>query len=365
VPARRRFLPTSARQAPTSTLETADGMRCNRITERSDAAGARPKWAPLQQPDDSHYETVASSILAGWVTPFLGAGANLCEREDDKAPWRRDVEFPSGRELAEFLTEQPGLRYPTDAPKELLRVSQYFDAVLGDRRLYDSLHRLFIATHSPTKLHWLLAELPPLLAAQKARQQLVITTNYDDSLERAFDEKRVEYDLVWYEAKRVPERGKFYHRLPGGTPPYTLIDRPNEYEGFDLDRRPVILKLHGAIDRDDEKRDSYVITEDHYIEYLTQADLPAVLTERMADSHFLFLGYSLRDWNLRVILNRLWREQQLSLPSWSIQKDVDRIELKAWEDRGGEVELYEIALGEYVSHLRAELLAQAGLETPA
>ena len=26
----------------------------------------------------------------------------------------------------------------------------------------------------------------------------------------------------------------------------------------------------------------------------------------MADSHFLFLGYSMRDWNLRVILSRIW-----------------------------------------------------------
>jgi hypothetical protein len=106
-----------------------------------------------------------------------------------------------------------------------------------------------------------------------------------------------------------------------------------------------------------------VITEDHYIDYLTQADIPAVLMERMADSHFLFLGYSLSDWNLRVILNRLWRDQQLSLPSWSIQKEIDRVEQRAWEDRGGEVELYELRLSEYVPRLRVEVIEQSGAGT--
>ncbi len=34
----------------------------------------------------------------------------------------------------------------------------------------------------------------------------------------------------------------------------------------------MILKIHGAVDRvDDGRRHSYVITEDHYIEYLAHA----------------------------------------------------------------------------------------------
>ena len=31
----------------------------------------------------------------------------------------------------------------------------------------------------------------------------------------------------------------------------------------------------------------------------------------MRDSHFLFLGYSMRDWSLRVFLQRIWGEQRL------------------------------------------------------
>ena len=48
----------------------------------------------------------------------------------------------------------------------------------------------------------------------------------------------------------------------------------------------MILKLHGAIDRADANRDSYVITEDSYIDYLVGGDvgeqIPFTLRERMA-----------------------------------------------------------------------------------
>ena len=39
-----------------------------------------------------------------------------------------------------------------------------------------------------------------------------------------------------------------------------------------------------------------------------------------ADSHFLFLGYTMRDWNLRVFLTAVFGEQ-LRTRSWAIQRD--------------------------------------------
>ena len=35
----------------------------------------------------------------------------------------------------------------------------------------------------------------------------------------------------------------------------------------------MILKIHGAVDRDEPKEDSFVITEDNYIDYLTATDV--------------------------------------------------------------------------------------------
>ena len=58
---------------------------------------------------------------------------------------------------------------------------------------------------------------------------LIITTNYDDALERAFretDGNGEPFDLVSYIADG-DHRGKFAHWPPGGGP--TLIEIPNQY----------------------------------------------------------------------------------------------------------------------------------------
>jgi hypothetical protein len=220
----------------------------------------------------------------------------------------------------------------------------------------------------------MLARLPAVLRERGVPQQLILTTNYDDALERAFAEAGEAYDLVWYEAKECRDHGRFLHLAPGGQP--VVIDVPNEYDALSLDERPVILKLHGEIDRLDERRDSFVITEDDYIDYLSNGDIsgqiPVLLREHMADSHYLFLGYSLRDWNLRVILNRIWGSQPLDVQSWAIQKPPEgkaaEVEQRLWARRG-EVQLLYGTLEEYVVKLSAQLFgdgqAVAGSEAGA
>ena len=121
------------------------------------------------------------------------------------------------------------------------------------------------------------------------------------------------------------------------------ITRPNKYTGLPVTlERPAVLKLHGCLDRGDERDDSYVITEDSYIDYLSGRDLgallPIALWQRMTGTSFLFLGYALRDWNLRVILNRIWRTQELTTRSWAVQREpldpnVSKIEQALWEKR--------------------------------
>jgi hypothetical protein len=308
--------------------------------------------------DDQHYLQLSDLIAEGEVVPFLGAGANMCDRPDE-TPWEAGRFLPSGAELAQTLAERS--RYPAQDSFDLLRVSQYVDAVLGERQLYRYLRSIFAVDYPPNSLHTFLAALPALARERGAPQPLVITTNYDDLVERALDERGESYDLVWYEAKGKLG-GKFMHRPPDGKP--VAIERPNKYAEFSLSERPVILKLHGAIDRDDAKGDSFVITEDNYIDYLSQGDvggqIPVTLRERMADSHFLFLGYSMRDWNLRVILNRIWGAQELDLKSWAVQREPEdptakKIEETLWGARG-DVDLLYVPLRDYVARLSAEVL---------
>jgi len=176
-------------------------------------------------------------------------------------------------------------------------------------------------------------------------------------MEQAFRQVSEEFDLVCYIAEGE-QRGKFLHRPPQGEA--RLIEKPNEYRDLSLEQRPVILKIHGAVQREaDSERDSYVITEDHYIDYLTHTDLssliPVKLVAKLHNSHFLFLGYSLRDWNLRVILHRIWRDQKLTWNSWAIQMNPEPLDQEFWRKRN--VEIFNVSLEEYIAELDKQLLA--------
>jgi SIR2-like domain len=311
---------------------------------------------------DRHLHLVLKAMREGRVVPFLGAGANLCGRHVD-VEWQAGASpfLPSGRELADYLKRE----FLEESPVEsnLLRVSQYVEVLVGADWLYDKLHELFAGTYAPTPLHEFLASVPERLfrrAASAPRYQLVVTTNYDDALEQAFDKAGERYHLVWYVAEgEEGERGKFMHRPPGGKP--ILIADPSEYVDVSTDECSVILKIHGAVDRlwPDSDRDSYVITEDDYIEYLTggvtiASLVPVELANQLKRSHFLFLGYGLADWNLRVILSRIWRERRMPNVCWAIQKDrPSELDERFWEAK--RVEILAVDLADYVAGLEERL----------
>jgi hypothetical protein len=315
--------------------------------------GDGPPVAGARSPQlDSHCRMVVKALMKGWVVPFLGAGVNLCGRPDNST-WERGRYLPSGAELAQYLAA--AYDYADSDSTDLARVSQYVAVMTGDGPLYRDLRDVFDNDYPPTALHHFLASLPDVLRRTGGgRFPLIVTTNYDDALERAFVAAGEPYDLVWYVAEGEA-RGRFVHRPPDGDS--RVIDRSNQYGDLELDARTVILKIHGAVDRTDRMRDSYVVTEDDYIDYLTHEDvrnlIPITLVQKLQESHFLFLGYSMRDWNLRVILRRIWYEQTLNWESWAVQRGPKEIERKFWGRHG--VEILDVPLEEYVEGLRAAL----------
>ncbi len=66
----------------------------------------------------------------------------------------------------------------------------------------------------------------------------------------------------------------------------------------------------------------------------------------------------MRDWNLRVILHRIWGEQRLTYKSWAIQLDPELIEQEFWNKRG--VDILKVGLSDYVQGLHKELLEPLG-----
>ena len=164
------------------------------------------------------------------------------------------------------------------------------------------------------------------------------------------------FEVVSYIASG-PSRGRFCHIDANGEG--RIIDLPNEYATeLSLERTTVILRLHGRVDRTPERAwESFVVTEDDYIDYLAQTDLtaslPVAVAAKLRRSHFLFLGYTMADWNLRVVLNRLWSDQPLTYRSWAVQPEPRALEREFWRRR--DVEVHELALEDYVDILRRHM----------
>jgi DNA-binding SARP family transcriptional activator len=291
---------------------------------------------PVAPAAEDRIKDVVETMLAGRLVPVLGA----------------DVV-----DLTLRLAER--FEYPTNGGA-LPQVAQYIAVMKGSGPLYDELHALLGPELQPTVLHRFFAALPPLLRERGAPHQLIVTTSYDLALERAFLDAGEEFDVVSYLAAGR-NRGKFCHVAPDGTG--TLIEVPNTYATeLSLDRRTIILKLHGQVGRSAEEREweSFVVTEDDYIEYLAQSEVasvvPVALGAKLRRSHFLFLGYTMADWNLRLLLHRLWGDQPLSYRSWAVQPEPMPIEREFWRRR--DVDVLEIPLERYIM----ALARQAGFE---
>lgn len=304
-------------------------------------------------PDETHYDELARLLLeeGSLVVPFLGPGTN-------------------SEQLAALLAERLG---EASSAAGLARISQQLSVAKGPGDLYMALRRALPPHHQPPRpVHRFLASLPAKLHELGApdRYQLIVTTNYDDALEQAFEEAEETYDLAVYLA-RGRDKGRFVHVPCDGEP--QLVSDPNAYTGFPIDafgrvERTVIMKIHGAVDRPQGPhawRDNYVITEDDYIDYMSFGDIAAIVPQQLLGklrdySHFLFLGHEMLDWSLRVFLIRIFGDQGHPNASWAIQSQPSRLDERFWQRMG--VELAAVPLEDYVRELGEQLARVAGAE---
>lgn len=290
------------------------------------------------------YPLIHSRLKSGKVIPFLGAGASLAKRKRG-FKWRRGNPsyLPTAGELASHLAV--ATQFPNGEPPDLAKVAQYYDVVGGREALNEELHGIFNCDYPLTELHAFLAEIcTPLL---------IVTTNYDDLIERALTRQSRPYDLVVHTTDpKIGDRLLWWAN--GETEPREV---PSSKLDIDLQSVTVVYKMHGAVDRRQPGRDQYVITEDDYIDFLARMTknkaIPAVVAEPFQTRHFLFLGYGLGDWNLRVVLNRVEKDlrRPKEITSWAIQHRPSALERRFWQERG--VEVYPMELGNFVQQLRA------------
>ncbi len=307
------------------------------ILRHSDAL-VSPAGAPRTRAH--HLDLIVRAALASQLVPVLGPGLG------GSAP------APDHRAAAKHLSQHFGC--PREYAGSLARVAQWVTVTHGIGPLYDELHALYAQVFSPAPVHRSLAALPPLFRARGLPCQLVLTSGFDRMLETAFADAGEEYEVVSFVAVGR-DRGKFLHIGADGA--VRLIDEPNLEINLAPEERTLILKLNGGLDElAGRVRDSYVVSEDDYIDYLSQSNmsalLPVGLAARLRRSSLLFVGYELDEWNLRVFLRRLWGEERF-YQSWAIDATSNHLTAEQWRQLG--VSVIEETVDESLDELRRRL----------
>ena len=332
-------------------LEQAEGLPAYPASSVSAPAAGRSV-----DPLDQQFRNIVNFLVEGSVVPLLGPNINLCSRPPGVS-WEpgQDQYLPSRDELSAYLARKYGS--PSNLVSPLVRQAQYTAAMVSYQELHDELREIFAFNYAPTPVHQFLATLPALLRAKGCQScyQLIVTTNCDTVLEDAFTAAAEPFDVVVYVAEGE-NRGRFIHRP--ALSQARVIERPNEYLDLPLGKRTVILKVNGTLDPADRRQDSFVITEDDHIDYLVRSEvtmvLPVKLTEKLRNSHLLFMDYVLRDWDARLVFHRIWSGQVSRYRSWAVNPDRDPVEQEFWSKNN--VQLLNVCPDDFVVSLSEHLL---------
>jgi hypothetical protein len=222
---------------------------------------------------DEEWEVLLSRIKQGKCTPFLGAG--VCFGV-----------LPLGNEIAKKLADE--FDYPLSDREDLVKVSQYVAVQFDPLYPKDVIIKHFKEAappdfKAPDEPHGLLADLPI---------PIFMTTNYDDFMVRAL---KIRYKDPKRELCRWTALIKDQQ---------SIFDSQADFKPTVAN--PVVFHLHGH----NEVPESMVLTEDDYLEFLAniardQTLLPSRIQTALSNSTMLFIGYSMADWNFRVLFQGL------------------------------------------------------------
>ena len=278
---------------------------------------------------------------------------------------------PSGGDLSRHLADKA--TFPLEDTRDrsdLPKVSSYYVDNLNRRWLKQTLRSVLAGPYQFGEVH-------KVLASQRAIR-LYVVTNYDTLLEQAFEAIGRPYDLVVYPADRRDLGNGLLWWPAGAKEPVTREANQLDIEKFgDSDSKTtVIFKMHGSIARSSSGYDNFVITEEDYVEFLsrmtTNSAIPPVFLDYARDCSFLFLGYSLGDWNFRVLLRNLGKHltqkaashadgkavtqpvpqapEEEEVPSWAIQLHPSELERILWIKRN--VRIFDLSVEEFAEKIK-------------
>ena len=218
---------------------------------------ARRQILGAPPPDAARFPELETSLLSGECVLFVGAGLS------------RGAGLPDWNVLIAKLTEE--LKIAPGGRHDYLDLAQWYREHFGAATLANIISRTFsdpVRRPQPTLAHYLLMSLPV---------RHVITTNYDDLLERALTALK---------------------RHPVKVASQQDVARTGHGAGV------FVVKLHGDCAAPEE----IVLARDDYDEFFERRPAMALLLESLLlNQTFFFVGYGLRDPNFRQMYARMAR----------------------------------------------------------
>jgi hypothetical protein len=271
-------------------------------------------------------EELAKHVKSGNCILFLGAGVHAPPPEDSKYKYPDEQRIPLGRDLSQKLADEFGYKkvfcdHPCERPQsvppdcdrscqDLQRVSLYIETekAYGRKKLVDALDMHLRENKKPSPALKMLSSMP---------FKIFVTTNYDRLLEAALN--KFEKDPV-----------SIVYNCDTNIPTPDMTEDPTK-------ERPLLFKMHGDLNQ----RESIVITDEDYIIFVQRMSdkealhpVPQTVRFRMRQWPTLFVGYSLRDYNLRLMFRTLrWRVDTVNFPtSFAVDRNPDPLTLQVWQN---------------------------------
>lgn len=261
--------------------------------------------------EENDWIQILKLIKKGKCTPFIGAGA--CEGV-----------LPLGKDIANKWAKE--YNYPLRDIDDLPRVAQFVAIEQYDMLPKEEIIDQFEGVSPPDfskvdEPHSALATLP---------LPVYITTNYDDFMIQALkihDKDPVRDFCAWN--KYLEDLKKQNNDLISSSSSSPSTSFVNYLQYSPNTGHPLVYHFHGYTNIPQ----SMVLTESDYLDFLIymvknwQGLLPSIVRTALSAAALLFVGYSLADWNFRVLLRGIISSHEASLtyPAMAVQLPPDNL----------------------------------------
>jgi SIR2-like domain len=324
-------IPSQSRPTGDGIEQIAASVRSGQVVLFLGAGVHASKPAPPGQPEPP--SDPRRPLFAGALAEALARETRWTERFPKKPPKDHFQRVALDYELSIILDEQwkdweqkgknQGLSQPPARPESATEAIDLRHR--GRARLAAAVQRAVTVGKTPS---------PALRALAELNFPLIITTNYDRLFEDAL--------------------------LMAGKNPTTAVyqptatARPEDPLQDPSPQNPFIFKIHGDINTPE----SLVITDEDYIDFVLRMTAPGEVSPvpetfyfRLAKWPTLFIGYSLLDYNLRLLLKTLRHKKDRFPRSYSIDPWPDPLVARVWDSELGYVGFLANNLWEFVPEL--------------